>query len=128
MWSAFALTSQQIAIVVVGASWITLASLASITGLRQAPVFRQTLVTITARDVAFADAFATVDVAALIFVGAQQVTAAHLTTIWVLLSEVPVSMLALVATTAFHEPFAMTLTGLNATRRIRASVADSIIQ
>jgi hypothetical protein len=40
MRSAFALTSQQIAVVVVGASRVTLASLAAITSLRQAPVFR----------------------------------------------------------------------------------------
>jgi hypothetical protein len=73
------------------------------------------LVAITARHVAFADAFATVDVAALIFVSAHQVTAAHLATVWVLFGEVPVSMLALVATAAFHETFTVTLTGLNAT-------------
>lgn len=128
MRSAFALTSQQIAVVVIGASRVTLASLAAITSLRQAPVFRQTLVAVTPSHVAFADAFATVDVATLIFVSAQQITAAHLATVWVLFGEVPVSVLALVATATFHETFAVTLTGLDATRRIRASIADAIIQ
>jgi len=128
MRSAFALTSQQIAVVVVGTSRVTLASFAAITSLRQAPVFRQTLVAVTASHVAFADAFSTVDVAALIFVSAQQITAAHLATVWVLLGEVPVSVLTLVTTATFHETFAVTLTGLDATRRIGASIADAIIQ
>lgn len=108
IWSAFALPSENIAVIIERASWVTITWRTTIVALGQSIGFRHALITIAANDQALTGALASVEVAAEIVNGSQYVACAFLATIWISFGEVPVAFLADVASSPFYMSLAMT--------------------
>lgn len=125
---ALALAAHDVAVVVVRAAGIAVARLAAVAGLGQSPVLGQALVAVAPGHVALARALAAVHVAALVLVRAEQVARARLAAVRVLLGEVPEAVPALVAPAALHVRLAVALPRLDPARRVRAGVADPVVE
>lgn len=127
MLPAPTLAGDDVTVVIEGTSRIAVAMLASVPSLGQPPVLGKALVAVPADDVAFAGAFAGVDVAALVVDGAQRVARARLAPVRVVHVEVPKTVFADITASAFHVGFAMTAAGHEVVGVIGDRVADAVV-
>lgn len=109
--AAFALSGDNITVVVKRATGVTVAGLTTVPFVRQVPIFRQALVAIAPYHVSLARAFARVSVAALVVNRALYVARARLAPVGIVHVEIPKAVFAPVAPSAVNVGFAVATAG-----------------
>lgn len=128
MRSTFALSGYNITGVVVSTTIVTITGLAALLLDTQSIKVRRALVTISSNNIAFAKTFAGSHIASLIADGAIAIAGALLTTIRIILVEVPVATHAGVTPSALNIRLAMALSSDSARQGIVRRIAEAVIK
>lgn len=126
--SAFALSGENVAVVVDGTTRVTVARLAAVLFFRQTVSLRHALVAIASHDQPFARAVTEVDVASEVVDCSKGVARASLATFGVAFGQIPEAFLAVIATTTLHVGLAVTSACFNLTLSVRNRVTNAIVE
>lgn len=124
--STLALSSAHVTSVIIRASNITIASLATIHMLRESVVFRQTLIAVLASHQPLTSAHSSVLIASLIVISSQEVASTGDTAVNVGLRQIPVSVLASVTSVAINIRLTVALSGDKSSFSVFFSFTDSL--
>lgn len=122
------LSRDDIAEVVERPAWVAVARLTPISPVRQPEIFGETLVAITSDHVSLACTLPGDDVATLIVYRAQRVARAGLATIRVVHREIPVAVLADVASPTFHVGLAVAAPGYKVVAEVGYRIANAAVE
>lgn len=128
VWSAFALSGENIAVVVDGTTWIAVTRLATVLFFRQSVGFGHALVAVASHYQSLASTVSEVYVASQIVHCSEGVACAGFTAFGVDFCQVPEAFLAVIASTSFYIRFAMASTGFSFALCVRNRVTNAIIE